>query len=968
MQTHIRRLTPLVLILFVAFGLRMFRLGDQPLWSDEIYSVAVARHSVSGVAGWVYRDNHPALYWFVLYPIVHLLGDGELLVRFPSALIGTLTVALTYAAGREILNSRRVGVFAALWLTVSPIHVVYSQEARMYALLAMFGIASGLLLHRGAFRGGAFNWALFGATAAATAHSHNYGLLLVAAYGLWALGLVLWKRESRLVWGSTLGLSVFALLYGPMIPALMTQMQMSVGSTGVATLRDVVDLLEAFGAGFTGFSTPGLTPGWLISRTAVPSVVVTATLVLLGLLSGVTDRARGDIAPKREKGWSSLLLGICLSFPVVFVYGYSALAHKALWQVRGFQMALGCVALLVGAGLEALRTPLLRGTVCFSLIALAAVNLYPHYFHRYKSTVPDAVNAMERELGPKDILFVAPYWDWTPFRYYYRGPTDAVGGRKEGDTFDLAGVGMDYADLIDPRSLEIQSKVRKPVVLPSQLRPDDYARVWTISHRATPQRVIEVFGNDVAVMHYDIETREWRTVVYPIGTPLSDLGPSVKVSSLRWNNGLRLVGYKWRKPTVVGEKACLTLFWISEQPQVHPLELRLRLIDSEGEAAFEQHSSMLSLMHSLPMTALGIKSAFPTTAWPAGNIVAQDVMFETPPELPPLSYRLNLRIADRITQRVVSIGGESEGTLGRVSVSRPPKPYRPQDVAVQRRLNISFGGRMKLFGYDLPQDPPRPGHHLPVWLHWAAETSPSTDYQVQLRLLSGDGAHLAETMDSPSRTAFPTSMWKDGDLTQSRLDLHLPPDMEGGKYRLAVRVFDSRTGQPLLVKRAFGLRSREWIAIGMAKILSWPLLTEAPVMENETDAQFGEVVRLLGYDLKGYPVPGEKLGLTLYWRARTSPDKSYSVFVHLTDQAGKLVTQADGIPAKWLRPTTTWREGEVIADEHTLSLPSDLSAGRYRLYVGFYELEGQRLPVHSRGQLVPGARLPLQDIQVKANE
>jgi hypothetical protein len=697
-------------------------------------------------------------------------------------------------------------------------------------------------------------------------------------------------------------------------------------------------------------------------------VVVTATLVLLGLLLGGNDRAADGVAPGWGKKWSSLLLGICLSFPVVFVYGYSALAHKALWQVRGFQMALGYFALLVGAGLEALRARLLRGIVCFSLIALATVNLYPHYFDRYKSTVPDAVNAMEGELAPEDILFVAPYWDWTPFRYYYRGPTDAVGGWKKEDTFHLVGVGMDYADLVDPRALKIQSKVREPVVPPSQLRADDYARVWTISRGATPSRVIETFGNDVAVMHYDIEAREWRTVVYPIGTSPSDLAPSVKVSSLRWDNGLRLVGHKWQKPMVAGEKACLTLFWISEQPQVHSSRLKLRLIDGDGEVAFEHKSSMLSLMHSLPMTSLGIRSEFPTTAWPAGNIVAQDVMFETPPELPPLSYRLNLRIADNTTQQVVSIGGELEGSLGHVSVSRPPKPCRPQDVAIQRRQDVSFGGRVKLLGYDLPQDPPRPGHHLPVWLHWAAETSLSTDYQVQLRLLSGDGAQLAETMGSPSSTVFPTSMWMDGDLAQSRFDLHLPPDMEGGEYRLVLRVFNSRTGQPLMVKRRLGLRSREWIVIGMAKILSWPLLTEPPVMENETDAQFGEVVRLLGYDLKGHPVPGEKLGLTLYWKAWGSLDKSYSVFVHLTDQAGGLVTQADGIPAKWLRPTTTWREGEVIADEHTLSLPSDLSAGRYRLYVGFYEPEGQRLPVHSRGQLVPGGRLPLQDIQVKANE
>ena len=224
MRSPFGRLAILGSIFLVAFGLRVFRLGGQPLWADEIYSVAVAQHSISDVVSWVYRDNHPALYWLMLHPVVHLLGDAELLVRFPSALIGTLSVALTYTAGRQMFTSHRVGALAALWLTVSPIHVVYSQEARMYAALTLFGIASTLFLYRAAFRGGTVNWALFGVTAAATAHSHNYGLLLVAAQGLWAFILLLWKREGGLLVGSAMSLAIFAILYSPMVPALMARM------------------------------------------------------------------------------------------------------------------------------------------------------------------------------------------------------------------------------------------------------------------------------------------------------------------------------------------------------------------------------------------------------------------------------------------------------------------------------------------------------------------------------------------------------------------------------------------------------------------------------------------------------------------------------------------------------------------------------------------------------------------------
>lgn len=162
MNKRANGVSTLGLVLLVAFGLRVLRLGDPPLWSDEMYSVAVARYSFFEVVGGVSRDNHPALYWFVLYPIVHILGDGALLVRFPSALMGTATVALTYAAGRQILSSRGAGLFAALLLTASLIQMVYSQEAHMYARLALFGTVCILLLHRTAVWGGVLNWVLFG--------------------------------------------------------------------------------------------------------------------------------------------------------------------------------------------------------------------------------------------------------------------------------------------------------------------------------------------------------------------------------------------------------------------------------------------------------------------------------------------------------------------------------------------------------------------------------------------------------------------------------------------------------------------------------------------------------------------------------------------------------------------------------------------------------------------------------------
>ncbi len=964
-ESHARGEALLILVLLAAFALRLFRLAHQPLWSDEIYSVAVARGSLSQVWGWVYRDNHPALYWLLLYPVVHLLGDVPLLVRFPSALMGTLTVAFTYAAGRQIFRSRAVGLLTALWLTLSPLHVAYSQEARMYAPLALFGIASTLFLYWAVVGDRMLHWVLFGATAAATAHTHNYGLLLVAGQAVWGLAVLLRNGELRLIRGSALSAATFLALYAPMIPALTAQMQMPVGSTGIARGRDVFDFFQAFGAGFAGFSTPGLTPGPLIRTTALPSTVFTATLALIGLAVGGRRPVSAPLPLGAARRWGSLLPGIAVLFPLLFVYVYSTLAQEAVWQVRGFQMVLGCFALLVGAGLWSLPHRPVRWLIWLALVGVALLNLHPHYFDRYKSTVPDAVAVLEEQLGPEDILFVAPYWQWTPIRYYYRGPADAIGGWEREGAFQLAGVGVDYAELIDSRSLDIHSEVEHPILRVDEFTPETYSRVWTIGHQATPQRVHEVFGDGVTVMHYDVKTRQWRPVVRPLTISEPDLPDPVEPSSFHWDSGLRLLGYRWVEAPTVGQPARLTLFWTSDRSQLPRSDLRLRLTDANGAAALVHSAPMLSLIHGIPMTSLGIRSDFPATAWPVDSLIAQDVEFNVPPHLPALSYRVELEVAAWPSGEAVSIDGAASASLGTVSVARPQERQSPRVVNIEHRRHILFGDQIGLLGYNLPEAPPRPGHHLPVWLHWSAKGSPSVAYEVQLRLLGRDGSTLAETVGCPSGPPFPTSRWEVGDLAQGRLDIPLPPDIQEGRYRLAARLVDPATGEYIPARRRWSLRPQEWIVLGRAEILSWPLATEPPDIQQKVDARFGDSVDLLGYDLAEPASPEEELSLTLHWRADPPLTRSYHVFIHLIDEAGNLVAQADGIPARWLRPTTTWRQGEVITDEHWIDLPPELPEGLYHLYVGLYEPGAQRLSVVSGGQVMADGRFLLDALQLE---
>jgi len=89
------------------------------------------------------------------------------------------------------------------------------------------------------------------------------------------------------------------------------------------------------------------------------------------------------------------------------------------------------------------------------------------------------------------------------------------------------------------------------------------------------------------------------------------------------------------------------------------------------------------------------------------------------------------------------------------------------------------------------------------------------------------------------------------------------------------------------------------------------------------------------------------------------------VLVHLADAQGNLVAQGDSDPVGGLRPTLSWRVGEVLRDDHPVSLPAGLPAGVYSLYVGWYDRDSpMRLPVISESDPTSRDRLELSPIEV----
>jgi mannosyltransferase len=118
----------------LALLLRLHRLGRESLWLDEGFSWRRARLPLEQLVTDAIGAHHNPSY-FILLRYWMQLGDDEFMLRLPSAIGGTLAVATTAALGCT-LRGPVAGFVAGLLLALAPVHIRFSQETRMYALLS----------------------------------------------------------------------------------------------------------------------------------------------------------------------------------------------------------------------------------------------------------------------------------------------------------------------------------------------------------------------------------------------------------------------------------------------------------------------------------------------------------------------------------------------------------------------------------------------------------------------------------------------------------------------------------------------------------------------------------------------------------------------------------------------------------------------------------------------------------------
>lgn len=325
-----RQLQALAAITVLAGVLRFATLDVQSFWLDEAVTVGLVHKSFGAMLGAIPdSESTPPLYYMLAWAWAKLFGSGEVGLRSLSALFGTATIPVAYAAARQLV-SRRAGLVVAALAAANPLLFYYSQEARSYALLVLLaGVAFYVFarLLREPSRRLLLWWAIASALALAT---HYYAAFMFIPEAVWLLVVLRERLRTSLAVGCVAAVGVALLPVGLHQQGLNLAAFITDTSLGERLLQLPKQLL-------IGYQGP------LEVALGAAAMALAVLGVALLLLRGDRDERRG--------GWIAAVVGVsAVLVPLALV-----VVDLDYFDTRNLIAAWLPLGVVVGAGLGARR-------------------------------------------------------------------------------------------------------------------------------------------------------------------------------------------------------------------------------------------------------------------------------------------------------------------------------------------------------------------------------------------------------------------------------------------------------------------------------------------------------------------------------------------------------------------------------------------------------------------------------------
>ncbi|MDW8102913.1 MAG: glycosyltransferase family 39 protein [Anaerolineae bacterium] len=728
-------------LLCLAFSLRLYRLDYHSLWADEGNSVAMALRDFSSIALHSAADIHPPLYYWFLKLWTTPLGISEWALRALSAFIGTVLVALIYALGKELWNEK-IALTGMALATFHPFQVYYSQEARMYILVALLGALSFW---------GALKWLrkeslwagiLFVLATALGLYTHySFPILLMAENLAFLLFLSTnHPRKRARVRGYIarwLLLQVLPfVIYAPWIPTALSRLTSwpAIAEYGVSTA--LWETLKAIAFG---------------PASGLPAI---ATLAV-GLVPII-----GSVLHRKENWQTIVALWAWLLAPV-FMMIFLGLFRGAYLKFLLLSSPPFCLLLALSINDSGGLRRILGAFFLAGLLFSFSTALRDFYFYFTKDDYRSIARYIEATEKPGDVIILNAPGQIDVFRYYYKGKLPVWPLPRERP----------------PDRHRLEEELAIVTSHPGRI----FAILWG-EKEADPEGIVENWLERHSFKVGESWRGNVRFAIYMV--PEKQLyEKSLEGKAFGSPALFRLTGCLIGAQEVEsGNVLPVILTWQAERSTTRRYKVTLQLLNSNGLIASQYDAEPEG-------------GRRPTSFWEPGDIIIDNIGLLVRPGTPPGQYTLILAVYDAETGERLPVLGKDHLTLENIKILKPSQPPPIEALGIVHRRNARFGP-FELLGYDLfklgfehlTDAPIGPGDIIRVNLYWQALLKPQEDWFVELNLVGGN--KMASVKSHLAGIDYPTSRWEEKEIVRGQFALQVPPDAPPGQYRLFLKIKD----------------------------------------------------------------------------------------------------------------------------------------------------------------------------------
>ena len=910
----------LVITLLIAAFLRLWQIDTLPpgLHYDEAADTIIAQQIARGESAPIFVAAYTGkevlfFYWAAAW--MKLVGPTVFAMRLAAAMLGLLTVAVTYRVVRELFASVRerhsgsegVALFATIFIATSFWAVLMSRlgfrsiAEPFIQALALAALFRGLRLKR-------WGWIIVaGALIGLNLYTYLAARLFPLAIAAIFLFLIAFDRGQRRLRCAqfivVIGMAL--LIFAPLgiyflnnPSAFLTRIQQVAPHTEQvpALLENIGRALGMFfvsGDPYIRFNLPGrplfsiiwgvfFIIGLMIAlvgmfrgktvlrRTAYFSVIATTLIMLLP-----TALAVNEITPSNLRA-----LGM---MPLVFVFPALSVwwAMQKIWtRMNADQRRLVLPA--------ALSLMLIVPTIEAGIVYFGQYVREPQLYIQSDGDLADIATWLNMHDTQGEPVYIAAL--------HYRHPTVAALSEKYSDLKWIAGNRgivlpngpgyLFFSRLGLPEEQWLQKVLPDAALIANPTAPDGEAnyRAYHLSAQpvVTPQMKLDVnFGNIIELIGYDVLT--------------STAGVSSSEST-----------------------AGATLYWrVLNKPDRGDYATFAQLRDQWG---FEWGK--------------GGSFDYPAEQWTPGEIFVNRINVPIAAGAPPGDYELHVGWFSPETQQRLNVVTTDGGFGGTIAQLKPiPIEQVTTDVAqlnIGTRLDREVAPGLKLLGYTQEISAAQTGAPIYVTLYWqmahATSAAPLKGQPITLQLSSCGCASQPVmtrvlTVTQPVQGTYPFSRWTPDEIVADRYRLRVPFDLAAGDYTVEVAVGGS-----------------EPIVLGAVNVRPGDRVMEEPPIDHPLNVKLDDVIELVGYQIDHTT---DAIKLKLIWRSLNLIDQDYTVFTHVLDRSGQLIGGRDNQPVNGAYPTSHWMPGEYVMDEYLIPIqPPD----GFAIEVGMYDPEtGTRL-------------------------